>query len=108
MTRYTLSHVDISRLATGRRYKSSASSRKKRIDRIRELHGPRLIEEYERAVEDAIKHRPPVPDGTPVPNGFVLEVQLAKGAGPAKLERLRKKHVRARHKWMKAVSSESH
>lgn len=91
MTRFTLSHVDISRLASGRPFKSSASSRQERIERIREQHGPKLIEEYERAVEDAIKNRPQAPEGTPPPSGFVLEVELAEGAGPAKLDRLREK-----------------
>lgn len=91
MTRYTLSHVDISGLASGRPYKSSSSSRQGRIERIREQHGPKLIEEYEVAVEDAIKNRPQVPEGTPPPNGFVLEVELAERAGPAKLDRLKEK-----------------
>ena len=87
MTRYTLRHVDISELASGRPYKSSASSRKKRINRIRAQHGPKLIEEYERAVKDAIKNRPQVPEGTTPPNEFVLEVELSERAGPAKLDR---------------------
>ncbi len=50
-----------------------------------------LIEEYELAVADAIKDRPQAPEGTPPPNGFVLEVELAVRAGPAQLGRVREK-----------------
>ena len=50
-----------------------------------------LIEEYKLAVADAIKDRPQVPEGTPPPNGFVLEVELAVRAGPAQLGRVREK-----------------
>lgn len=87
MIHFTLGHVDISRLASGRPYKSLASSRQTRIERIREEHGPRLIEEYERAVADATSYRPEVPEGTLPPNGVVLELELAKGSRPARLDR---------------------
>ena len=85
MTRYTLSHVDVSALAQSRPYKSSATGRKQRIERIREEHGPRLIEEYESAFDGAIKNRP-TEDGC-APNAVVLELELDPGTGPANLSR---------------------
>ena len=87
MTRYTLSHVDVSSLAQGRQYKSGATARKQRIQRIREQHGPLLIEEYESAFASALDTRPIDQDQGISPSEVALEIELWPRTAPANLSR---------------------
>ena len=87
MTRYTLHHLDISALVERRPYKSGSTGRKQRIQRIREEHGPQLIEQYERAFSEARRNRPTIDDGAPSVREVVLEFELSPKADPAKLSR---------------------
>ena len=82
MTKRNLEHIDISALSHDRSYKSDNSNvRSKTIVRVREEHGPRLIEEYRAAFDAALADRPQGEDGAPTPDSVVLEVELAPTAG---------------------------
>ncbi|MEM7670815.1 MAG: peptidase S8 family protein, partial [Pseudomonadota bacterium] len=90
MTRFTLDHIDISALSQPRSYKSPSSNpRSQRTQRIREEHGPRLIDEYASAFDAALADRPKGEDGQPEPDGVVLEVELAPRAPVTDLSRIR-------------------
>jgi hypothetical protein len=91
VSEYTLDHIDISALSQSRSYKSEGSNRSRTIGRIREEHGPRLIEEYRDAFDRALDARPPENDVLGAVSGVVLEVELAPNAGPANLSRTREK-----------------
>lgn len=91
MTRFTRPHIDISRLARSRAYKSTGGGQRQRIQRIREEHGPQLIEEYTKAFDEALKSRPTDPERGIEPSGVVLEFVLAPRSGPAQLDRAREK-----------------
>lgn len=91
MKRYTLRHLDMSRLARSRPYKSKSSARTNRIERIREVHGPLLIEDYERAFNRAVNRREQIAE---IPNPLqevVLEIELSSQARPARLDRRKEK-----------------
>lgn len=92
MTRYTLGHVDISALGQGRPYKSDNSRvRARAIQRIRDEHGPRLVEEYRTAFDDAQRDRPKGNKAVPESKAVVLEVELSPQAGVTDLTRKREK-----------------
>ncbi len=92
MTRFILRHADISALAQSRPYKSDTSGiRSRTIQRIREEHGPRLIEEYHTAFDTAIATRHEDEVAELAPDAVVLEVELSSQTGPANLSRKREK-----------------
>lgn len=87
MKRYGLQHLDVSRLAQSRPYKSKATGRRERIDRIREQHGPLLIDDYERAFDGALSRRRGTAHVVDPLQEVVLEIELSSRAGPAHLSR---------------------
>tara|TARA_R110001632_G_scaffold20970_3_gene62098 strand:- start:473 stop:2950 length:2478 start_codon:yes stop_codon:yes gene_type:complete len=91
VTRFNRPHIDISALAQSRTYKSKGSRGGKVIQRVRDEHGPPLIEDYTRAFDEALRDRPAQPENGIEPKGVVLEFQLHPQSGPAKLDRTREK-----------------
>lgn len=92
MTVYTLRHIDISALAQGRSYKSAGSTARSRvIQKLREEHGPKLVEEYRTAFDAALADRPEGSDEVPQPDKVVLEVELSPLAPVTDLSRKREK-----------------
>lgn len=91
MKRYTLHHLDLSKLAQSRPYKSKSTARTKRIERIRDLHGPLLIEDYERAFNHAVHRREQIAEVPEPLQEVVLEIELSSQAKPARLDRSREK-----------------
>ena len=91
MKRYRLQHVDVSRLVQSRPYKSGSTGRRERINRIREKHGPLLIQDYERAFNQALSRRPSSDQGLEPLQEVVLEIELSRRTGPAHLARSREK-----------------
>ncbi|MEL7043185.1 MAG: S8 family peptidase [Pseudomonadota bacterium] len=89
MTRFDKPHIDISDLGQSRPYKSKGVPIGQRVQRIRAEHGPRLIEEYETALEEATRERPNDRKKGIEPTGVVLEFELAPRSQSAKLERVR-------------------
>ena len=87
MKRYRLQHVDVSRLVQSRPYKSGSTGRRERINRIREKHGPLLIQDYERAFNEALSRRPSSDKGLDPLQEVVLEIELSSRTGPASLRR---------------------
>ena len=91
MKRYRLQHLDLSQLARSRPYKSGATGRRERINRIREKHGPLLVEDYERAFDEAVRRRTGSATVLEPLQEFILEVELSSRTGPANLTRKKEK-----------------
>jgi len=91
VTRFTRPHIDITRLAQSRAYKSKGGGQRQRIQRIRNEHGPQLIEDYAKAIEEAAKGRPVDVERGIDPTGVILEFELAPRSGPANLDRTTEK-----------------
>jgi hypothetical protein len=86
-SRYSLRHIDISRLARVRDYQSTVSTpRARTIHRIREEHADRLAN----GIDDALAagdERRAEGQGHALADGVYIEVELVRGAKAAKLER---------------------
>ena len=76
MNRYGLRHLDASRLAQIRPFKSGAAGRRERTLRIREKHGPLLNEGHERAFDGAISRCKCIPDAVDPLEEFGLRFDL--------------------------------
>lgn len=91
MKRYALQPLDLSRVVRSRPYKSKSMVRTRRIERIRDEHGPLLIEDYERAFNHAVNRREQIAE-VPCPlHEVVLEIELSRQAKPARLDRSKEK-----------------
>lgn len=95
MNRYRLGHLDVSRLAQSRPYKSGDTGRKERIRRIREKHGPLLIDDYERAFDGAISRQECIPDAVDLLEEFGLRFDL-KRARETREQFLRRRNLEER------------
>lgn len=91
MKRYTLQHLDMSKLARSRPYKSKSMARTERIERIRDVHGPLLIEDYECAFNHAVNRREQIAEVPDPLQEVVLEIELSRKAKPARLDRSKEK-----------------
>lgn len=92
MAEYEHRHIDLSKLAEARDYKSPGSNARQRtLQRVREEHGRRILGELDVAFEIADRGRDALdlPDGIPAPDGVYLEVELAPSVGPTTLEKKR-------------------
>lgn len=87
MKRYRLRHLDVSNLAQSRPYTSRGTGRGERLRRIRETHGPLLVEDYERAFDGALSRRKGTSGEVDPLEEVVLEIELSSHAGPAQLSR---------------------
>ena len=87
MSEFNLGHIDVSALGQGRTYGSTSSFRKKAIDRIRDEHGSKLVEAYDRAIKEAHESQTMSDISGLSPEMVVLEFELSPLAGSAKLNR---------------------
>lgn len=85
-SRFTLPHIEISRLKTQQEYAGAGSGGGGSAVRIRDEHGRRLQREYEAALKIAEELRP-TDERLPAATTSIIEVELRRGSDPESLNR---------------------